>query len=156
MTWTTKKVFKIIYDHWLVILPLLIPLVGTALLWFWDKFRELMLISIPFWVLLISLFIVGSSVMINIYFYKQNQIERAKNESPHEAILLNNLFYKEDKKQAFCPKCYENGGEYKRMKREKTEDSWGDYYRYTCFVCDHQESVREDDEINPIIPTIPF
>lgn len=145
MTYHAERFKKILYDHWLVILPTLMPLIGGAVLFsLWKKFKELMLFEIPFWLLCLSLVMCGVAVMWALTLSRE--LKKKLLSQGLRGDLINNLLYLADKKQAYCPWCFENKNKFTRMKRRQFLN--GDY-RYDCFACDYFEIVAGEKELNP-------
>ncbi|MDD5639598.1 MAG: hypothetical protein PHR47_02220 [Candidatus Pacebacteria bacterium] len=144
-----KKFWSVFYDHWKIIFAYSLPSIGFILLSFWDKFREIMMIPIPFWILFIFLLLLGFLIVVIIVLLSKNKkiLDESKT-SLKKTVLINNLIYKKDNPiEAFCPACFERDGELKRMRRyfNKQEEE----YFYSCFVCDHTETVSIASEKNP-------
>ncbi|MFA5080732.1 MAG: hypothetical protein WC472_03900 [Candidatus Paceibacterota bacterium] len=144
-----KKIWNVFYDHWKIFFAYSLPSIGFLLLSFWDRFREVMMIPIPFWILFIFLLLLGFSIIaVIVLFSKNKKILDESKVSLKKTILINNLIYRKDNPiEAFCPACFERDGEFKRMKRNFNLSEM-EYY-YSCFVCDHIETVPFANEKNP-------
>ncbi|MFA5086477.1 MAG: hypothetical protein WC468_02735 [Candidatus Paceibacterota bacterium] len=143
-----KKIKETLYEYWKLSFPYILPIIGTLLLYFWDKFRTLMSAMIPFWILFIFLLLLGFLITaLIILSNKVKSLSQKNSQIKENVVLINNLIYKTDNKnQAFCPVCYEKSGELKRMKR----NFWinDNLYYYECFVCGHEERVDFEKEEN--------
>jgi hypothetical protein len=143
-----KNIINGLYDHWKIIFQYLVSLVGISfigsiLFYFWGKFRDVMLMMVPLWIILLSL---GILITIIVLFNKIKIISKKIYSPIEETILINNLIYKvNNTTQAFCPFCFEKDKELKRMKRYYSK---GEYY-YRCFVCDYNETVSFEEDKNP-------
>jgi len=153
-----KNIINGLYDHWKIIFQYLVSLVGISfigslLFYFWSKFRDIMLIMVPLWIILLSL---GILITIIVLFNKIKIFQKKSFPLIEETILINNLIYKASNPiQAFCPFCFEKDKELRRMKRYYSENTREYYYR--CFVCDYNETVHFDKDKNPdIVDDIPF
>lgn len=140
-----KKIKKFGYDLLLIILGLAIPALGVLFLGAWEFVRELMQRKIPFWILFLTLLVLGFVVVR--FFLNRKKVGDLKK---IETVLHNNLVYKKsdkDFKEPFCPVCYEQGGKFVRMRIDITMHFDQDYHRFECFVCNYREEIKLEDEI---------
>jgi hypothetical protein len=144
-----ENIKKIIYDHWVAFLPILLPSIGLFLLTWWDYSKELLSYSIPFFIVFILLIVLGTFISLTIKYKKE--IKRL--EAIPEIILSDdNLIYKKNEKQPYCPVCYQNEKELRYMRK----DERGDCIYCECFFCEHREEIKIKSEEDIDIKDIPF
>lgn len=133
------EIKKVVYEHWKMVFPYLIPFIGALLLSFWGNFRNLMLARVPFWVLFI--FLIVSGILTTIILVQLKKIkELTKKLLPivYDTELVKNLLYKKgDYTQAYCPTCFETKGELKRIGRRNFQGGYDDF----CFVCNYTNRI---------------
>jgi hypothetical protein len=147
-----KKIKKIAYDHWLATLPFMLPFIGIMLLIIYFYFHELMLRSVPFFLVFFALIIIGFLV---VWLVKIKKEKKQLELNPEVYLSKDNLIYKKGNNQAHCPVCYETNNQLKRMKKTDYSEKGYLYSSYECFLCHYGENIfLGEEEID--IKDIPF
>jgi len=161
----SENIKKVLYEHWKIIFGVILTLIIIPfLLSLSSNINYFFSGLIPRWWFLVLGLVLVVSIFFNIIFYLNNKnllkelekkndlkeqiLKEINRENTEKALLINNLIYKEDKKEAFCPFCFEKDRVFHRMQRVYSERYGEPCYNYRCFVCEGEIINSFDEDIN--------